>query len=112
MPLLLFTLYWRRFTVRGAICGVLTGLIASVVLVVAGPTVMNPQTGFILAEPIFPLTNPGLISIPLGFLGAVLGTLLDSRKPDAEAHYDRVLLQALTGIRTSQARTARQADSA
>ncbi|WP_412679058.1 cation acetate symporter [Brevibacillus parabrevis] len=112
LPLLLFTLYWRRFTVRGAICGVLTGLVASVVLVMAGPTVMNPDTGFIQAQPLFPLTNPGLISIPLGFLGAVLGTLLDRRDIQAETHYDRVLLQALTGIRAHGPKVASKADSA
>ena len=28
--------------------------------------------------PLFPLKNPGIVSIPLGFLGAVLGTLLQS----------------------------------
>lgn len=107
LPLLLFTLYWKRFTVRGAICGVLTGLTASVVLVILGPTVMHPSAGLIRAEPLFPLTNPGLVSIPLGFLGAVLGTLLDRPDPDAERKYERVLFQALTGIRVPSGKTYR-----
>ncbi|WP_414852612.1 cation acetate symporter [Brevibacillus sp. IT-7CA2] len=108
LPLLLFTLYWKRFTVGGAICGVLTGLTASVVLVILGPTVMHPLIGLIRAEPLFPLTNPGLVSIPLGFLGAVLGTLLDRPDPDAEMKYQRVLFQALTGIRVPPAKKTEQ----
>lgn len=99
LPLLLCTLYWRRFTVQGAIAGVLTGLIASVVLVILGPMVMNPEHGLILRDPVFPLTNPGLLSIPLGFLGAVIGTLLSRPAKGANEIYDRVLFQAHTGIR-------------
>jgi cation/acetate symporter len=103
LPLLLCTLYWRRFTVQGAIAGVLTGLIASVVLVILGPMVMNPEHGLILRDPVFPLTNPGLLSIPLGFLGAVIGTLLSSPANGADEIYDRVLFQAHTGIRPGKA---------
>lgn len=103
LPLLLCTLYWRRFTVEGAIAGVLTGLISSVVLVVTGPAVMDPEHGLILHTPIFPLTNPGLVSIPLGFLGAWIGTICSRPRPDADAQYERVIFQALTGIRPGMA---------
>lgn len=106
LPLILFTLYWRRFTLRGAISGILTGLIASVVLVMLGPTVMDPHNGPILREPLFPLANPGLVSIPIGFLGAVIGTLLDRPAQGAEEHYERVLFQALTGIKPPQSQQA------
>ncbi len=99
LPLLLFTLYWRRFTVQGAITGVLTGMLSSILLVCIGPYVMHPDHGIIRAEPLFPLTNPGIVSIPLGFLGAIAGTLMCKQSTGAAERYDRVLFQAHTGIR-------------
>ncbi|MFY0543479.1 solute symporter family protein [Brevibacillus sp. H7] len=99
LPLLLFTLYWRRFTVQGAIAGVLTGMLSSIILVCAGPYVMDPEQGVIQAEALFPLTNPGLISIPLGFAGAVIGSYLSKPEKGALEKYERVLFQAHTGIR-------------
>ncbi|MDF2684636.1 MAG: conserved hypothetical rane protein, partial [Brevibacillus sp.] len=108
LPLLLCTLYWRRFTVQGAVAGVLTGLISSVVLVVMGPAVMDVEHGLIQRPPIFPLTNPGLISIPLGFLGAWFGTICSRPQPGADAQFERVLFQAHTGIRTGQGQKMEQ----
>jgi cation/acetate symporter len=51
---------------------------------------------------IFPLENPGILSIPLGFLGAILGTLL-RREPEAEARYAELLVRANTGLGAEQA---------
>lgn len=101
LPIILFTLYWKRFTAAGAISGSVCGLVASVVLVILSPSVMNPDQGWIAAEPIFPLNNPGIVSIPLGFLGAWVGTLLTARQAD-EQRFLRVLLQAHTGMRLTQ----------
>ncbi|RNB85112.1 cation acetate symporter [Brevibacillus fluminis] len=98
LPLILFTLYWRRFTAGGAICGVICGLLSSLFLVIVSPNVMDPVHGLIRTEPWFPLTNPGIVSIPLGFLGAVIGTYCSPRQCD-EKRFDGVLLQAHTGIR-------------
>lgn len=106
LPILLCTLYWRRFTVQGAVAGVLTGLISSVVLVALGPAVMNSERGLILADPLFPMTNPGLISIPLGFLGAWIGTMCSKPEPGADEQFERVLFQAHTGIRSGKGQTA------
>lgn len=99
LPLILYTLYWRRFTVQGAIVGMLSGLLASVLLVYLGPTMMNPENGWIERNPIITLTNPGLVSIPVGFLGAMIGTLCSRPAPGADERYDRVLFQIHTGIR-------------
>lgn len=96
LPLILFSLFWRRFNPVGAISGILTGLIASVVLVILSPNIMHPVEGLIRAEAIFPLRNPGLVSIPLGFVGAYIGTLLSSRK-GYEDKYDELLFRAHTG---------------
>ena len=38
-------------------------------------TVARQARHLIQHAPIFPLENPGIVSIPLGFLAAILGTL-------------------------------------
>jgi cation/acetate symporter len=45
----------------------------------------------------FPLENPGIISVPLGFLGAWLGTIL-TRDPEAEAIYPELNVRSNTGL--------------
>jgi cation/acetate symporter len=54
------------------------------------------------ADAIFPLENPGIVSIPLGFLGAVLGTLL-RREPQAEQKFTELSVRANTGLGAERA---------
>ena len=53
-------------------------------------------------EPIFPLENPGILSIPLGFLGAILGTLL-SHEPSSEHKFNELLVRSNTGLGAERA---------
>src|SRR5699024_6197708 len=57
LPVLLFTRYWRKFSQTGAIIGMVSGLVASIVLLLLGPHVMNVQNGWILREPSISLAN-------------------------------------------------------
>jgi cation/acetate symporter len=50
-----------------------------------------------LEKPLFELRNPGLISIPLGFLAVVLGSLL-YRDKRAEEMWDELYVRSNTGI--------------
>jgi cation/acetate symporter len=50
-----------------------------------------------LSEPLFPLRNPGLISIPLGFLAVVIGSLL-YRDRRAEEMWEELYVRSNTGI--------------
>ena len=54
---------------------------------------MDPSSGWIRREALFPLNNPGIVSIPLGFLGGILGTLLTGKKNDPD-HYDKMVVQS------------------
>jgi cation/acetate symporter len=98
-PALLLALTWRRFNTAGAVTGVLFGLVSSIGLIILSPTVWpGPDSE---GSP-FGLENPGIISIPLGFLGCWLGTVL-SREPEAEASFDELTVRAETGIGAEQA---------
>ena len=54
-----------------------------------------------LEKPLFELKNPGLISIPLGFLGVILGSLL-IRDRRAENLWSEVYARQNTGLRVSE----------
>lgn len=90
LPAILLTLCWRRFTTRGAICGLVAGLVASIALILIGPSVLGKE------KALFPLENPGIVSIPIGFLAAWLGSL-GKREPEAEQRFDALLWRAHTG---------------
>lgn len=55
-----------------------------------------------LEKPLFDLKNPGLISIPLGFLAVILGSLL-YRDKRAEDMWDELYVRQNTGILVSKA---------
>lgn len=105
LPVILFSVFWKRFNTTGAVAGLGVGLASSIILILISPSVMNPEAGkaLIHAKPWFPLSNPGIISIPLGFLGAYLGTVLSKRDLNAEAKFAELNVRAETGLGAEKA---------
>ncbi|MBY0123028.1 cation acetate symporter [Bacillus sp. S/N-304-OC-R1] len=99
LPVIVYTIYWKRFNTTGAMVAMLSGLISALVLVAISPSVMSPVEGatLITGNPIFPLTNPALVSVPVGFIGGIIGTLLSS-KHDAK-RFAEVKVKANTGYK-------------
>ncbi|TJZ41583.1 cation acetate symporter [Streptomyces piniterrae] len=98
LPVLLYTLFWRRFTTRGAVWSVYGGLIPAIVLVVLSPVVSGGPESLLpgLDFAYFPLENPGGVSIPLGFLMGWLGSVLSPKAADETRHAETEV-RALTG---------------
>jgi cation/acetate symporter len=96
-PALLLALTWRRFNTTGAITGVLFGVISSIALVIISPTVWPGPDSEGGALSWYSLANPGIISIPLGFIGCFLGTML-ARERSAEAKFDELYVRSETGL--------------
>ncbi len=109
-PVIVLSLFWRRFNTAGAVAGLATGLAASIALILISPSIMTVDLPgvlpsarhFVQKPPIFPLANPGLVSIPLGFIGAIIGCLL-FREPAAEAKFAELSVRAHTGIGAEKA---------
>jgi cation/acetate symporter len=98
-PALLLALTWPRFNTTGAVVGVVVGVVSSIGLIIMSPTVWpGPDSE---GSP-FGLANPGIISIPLGFLGCWLGTML-SREARAERTFHELNVRAETGIGAERA---------
>jgi cation/acetate symporter len=98
LPVILFTLFWKRFNTWGAVSGLLGGTIVTIVLYAAGPGFAAvPPT-----NPAFPLANVGIVSIPIGFLFAIGGTFIGelARGVDRRAaqRYHEIDVRANTGL--------------
>lgn len=69
----------------------LVGTGTAVALVVLGPSVMG-------ANALFPLANPGIVSVPVGFLTAVVVTLLTAPDKELEEKFTELAVRAQTGL--------------
>jgi cation/acetate symporter len=98
LPAILYSLFWKRFTTAGATWAIYGGLITAVVLVFFSPVVSGRPTAMFSGHDWqwFPLSNPGIISIPAGFFFGWLGTVLSREKAD-ERKYAELEVRSLTG---------------
>jgi len=150
LPVVVMSLFWRKFNTAGVISGLVIGTVASIALVMVSPNMTYPKSiakgakktvealekkqaalppGATLAEkdlkdldkarkdyeankdgksimgldePLLKLKNPGVISIPLGFIAAILGTLaFPSRR--SEEMFDEIYVRQNTGIGMAKA---------
>jgi len=110
LPVIVLSIFWKRFNTVGACSGLAVGLLASIGLILISPSLMavDPPTVVGTARHLFqrpamfPLENPGIVSIPLGFIGAILGTLL-SHEPTALHKYNELLVRSNTGLGSEKA---------
>ncbi|MBX9245059.1 cation acetate symporter [Actinotalea ferrariae] len=113
LPTIIYSLFWRRFNTSGALWSMYGGLISCIVLIAFSPVVsgkVDPVTGASLSMikdtnvdfAIFPLSNPGIISIPLAFLLGIVGTLLSKERPDVEK-FAEMEVRSLTGAGAEKA---------
>jgi cation/acetate symporter len=98
-PALLLAFTWRRFNTAGAVTGVLFGVVSALGLIIISPIVWGgaPGAADTGAFTWYDLNNPGLISIPLGFIGCVVGTLLTTER-ETERSFDELFVRSETGL--------------
>ena len=99
LPTILYSLFWRRFTTRGALWSMYGGLISTIVLIVFSPAVSGSKTAMIPGSDFawFPLSNPGIVSIPLAFLLGAIGTLT-SKDNESKEKAAEMEVRSFTGV--------------
>ncbi|MFH1026791.1 MAG: cation acetate symporter [Pseudomonadota bacterium] len=146
LPVVVLSLFWRKFNTAGVISGLVVGTIASIGLVMVSPNMTYPKVVakgaekiivamekkqaagqaltekdtkalakaqkdvlnkdgksiMGLSEPILKLKNPGIISIPLGFIAAILGCLMFPNRRSEEM-FDEVYVRQNTGLGMAKA---------
>ncbi|QCB98335.1 cation acetate symporter [Arthrobacter sp. PAMC25564] len=104
LPTIVYSLFWRRFTTQGAVWSMYGGLGSAIILIALSPVVSGAKTSMIPGAnfAIFPLSNPGLVSIPLAFLLGWLGTVLDKNLEDTTKQAE-MEVRSLTGVGAEKA---------
>lgn len=147
LPVVVLSLFWRRFNTAGIVAGLLIGTVVSIGLVLVSPNMIYPKVvaagaqkivvaleakekgGAVLTEvekaelaksriqyqenkdgtsmmgldkPWFPLKNPGIVSIPIGFLSAVIFALIFRSKKEEDA-FDELYVRQNTGVGVAKA---------
>ncbi|NNG40277.1 cation acetate symporter [Flexivirga sp. ID2601S] len=112
LPTILYSLFWRRFNTRGALWSMYGGLGCALILIIFSPVVSGKvdkagkATSMITDTSIdfhwFPLDNPGIVSIPVGFFLGWLGTVTSKEKSD-DAKFAEMEVRSLTGAGAEKA---------
>jgi len=90
LPTLIFALYWKGLTTKGAVIGMLGGAIVAGVCVLTGPQFMGKQA-------LFPLANPGIVTVPIGFLLTYLGSVL-TKDAHSEVMFKELAVRSRSGL--------------
>jgi cation/acetate symporter len=99
LPTILYSLFWRGFTTRGAVWSMYGGLTAAIVLIVFSPVFSGTPTSMFGAGvnfAWFPLSNPGIVSIPIGFFLGWIGSVTSTRREDPRLAAE-MAVRSLTG---------------
>ena len=105
LPTLLYSLFWKKFNTTGALFSIYGGLVSCLTLIVFSPAVsgkpssMFPNSDFAW----FPLSNPGIVSIPLAFVLGIVGTYIGRNKIEDPAKQAEMEVRSLTGVGVEKA---------
>ncbi|RQT56395.1 cation acetate symporter [Burkholderia cepacia] len=102
-PVLAMSIFWRGMTTRGAVLGGGLGLVSAVTLTVLSKSVWVDVLHHAHAA-VF-LDNPALVSVPLAFVGIVVGSLADrgERARRERAAFAQQEFYAQTGVLAGEA---------
>jgi cation/acetate symporter len=90
-PVVALSLFWRRFNTGGVIGAVTVGLVSSITLALLGPAFLGSNAWS-------PLVVPTILTMPLGFLGAIVGSLIAGSDQKSEERFEEVSVRAHTGL--------------
>ncbi|QXQ11228.1 cation acetate symporter [Paeniglutamicibacter sp. Y32M11] len=104
LPTILYSLFWKKFTTQGAVWSMVGGLASAIILIIFSPVMSGLPTSMIVGADfsIFPLSNPGIVSIPLAFFLGWLGSVLDKNTEDSLKSAE-MEVRSLTGIGAEKA---------
>jgi cation/acetate symporter len=83
LPALIMLLFWKRTTKEGIIAGILVGLCSSLGWVLASKDAYKDLYGWPADQALVPFSQPGIVTIPLGFLTLIVVSLM-TKKPESE----------------------------
>ncbi|NLU85171.1 cation acetate symporter [Rhodococcus sp. HNM0569] len=105
LPTLLYSLFWKRFNTTGALFSIYGGLISCLALIVFSPAVSGSASSMFPGVDFswFPLSNPGIVSIPLAFVLGIVGTYIGGRRAESAEKRAEMEVRSLTGVGVEKA---------
>jgi cation/acetate symporter len=99
-PVLLLSMYWKGLTTRGAVIGGFLGLVSAVLLTVLSPSIWEVVLLHPKGSAPFPYNAPAIFSMPLGFLGCWLFSIMDKSRAARleEQLFEAQYIRSQTGI--------------
>jgi cation/acetate symporter len=81
LPSLVMLLFWKRTTKEGIIAAVVVGMVSSLAWILLSADTFTQVYGLAADQAIVPFSQPGIVTIPLGFLTLVIVSLLTPARP-------------------------------
>ena len=79
LPAIMMILFWKKTTAKGVTASIITGMISALSIILLSPS-MYSRYGLNPSDAIFPIDNPGIISIPLSFFVLIIVSLMTQKK--------------------------------
>jgi cation/acetate symporter len=83
LPSLVMALFWKGTTKHGVIAAILVGMLSSLAWILASGDTFVDIYGLPADGALVPFSQPGIVTIPLGFVVLVVVSLLTREKPAA-----------------------------
>lgn len=81
LPALVMLLFWKRTTSQGIIAAVLVGMVSSLAWILTSAEAYEKVYGLPPADALMPFSQPGIVTIPLGFATLIVVSLLTQSRP-------------------------------
>ena len=85
LPSLVMLLFWKRTTKEGVIAALMVGMISSLGWILLSEDTFTQVYGLSAQEAFVPFSQPGIVTIPLGFLTLILVSLLTQPKTEEQS---------------------------
>lgn len=85
LPSLVMMLFWKRTTKQGVIAAVIVGMLSSLGWILLSADTFTKVYNLPADAAIVPFSQPGIVTIPLGFITLIVVSLLTSKPADGKA---------------------------
>lgn len=83
LPSLIMLLFWKRTTKQGIIAAVIVGMVSSLGWILLSADTFSKVYGLPAEDALTPFSQPGIVTIPLGFLTLVVVSLLTGKAEES-----------------------------
>lgn len=84
LPAITMLLFWKKTTSKGIAASIVVGMVSALVIILLSPSTYADLYKLPAAQAPIPLDNPGIISIPLGYITLIVVSLLTQKKENAQ----------------------------